>query len=195
MEIAPAKTGLAAASTWWAAFFRWASAWVAPARPVAEAGHRTQWLSRNSAVLCGRRPSVTASGGLRRHGLNAHQVPVHRGARRGQDRRARGKTVTCCPIGWGTHEPTLRAIFLEVGGAARRLIRYLASTCSLFPCHGQPFRLESSTVVWIIDDRACFFFLQALLDLSINRQVFRLPWENQVWRRHAVQQRTGRLEI
>lgn len=40
-----------------------------------------------------------------------------------------------------------------------------------------------------------FFFLQALLDLSINRQVFRLPWENQVWRRHAVQQRTGYLEI
>lgn len=29
MEITPAKTGLAAASTWWAAFFRWASAWVA----------------------------------------------------------------------------------------------------------------------------------------------------------------------
>lgn len=79
----------------------------------------------------------------------------------------------------GPTSPRYGRFFLEAGGAARRLIRYLASTSSLFslplPAFAPGERWYGLLMILVI----YFFPLQALLDLSINRQVFRLPWENQ----------------
>lgn len=80
LEIAPAKTGLAAASTWWAAFFRWARrARGLRLLGVGRGGATHQKQSREIVqYFAVGGLAVTASGGLRRLGLNAHQVPVHR---------------------------------------------------------------------------------------------------------------------